>query len=307
MKRAATDVLAVIGVVAAAFAGAAWFDLHEAFSGWAGEYERWQLDELPATLLALVAGIAWFAFRRWRDARAEIERRLLAERRIAELLARNRDLARQLIAAQEDERRALARELHDELGQMCNAIHIETAYIAKLADHEQAAARASAGRIAAAIQQLYQMVRGMLRRLRPAALDSLGLVPAVEDLCDAWAARSGIACRFSADGFPDSVDDAAAIALYRAVQEALSNAARHSGASSVEVRLRREAPAGSAAAAHHLVLTIDDDGRGPEYAAPRSGLGLLGMQERAAALGGTFGVDNAPGRGLRLRMAIPVA
>lgn len=307
MNRAATDLLAVIGIAAATFAGAVWFDLHEAFSGWAGEYERWQLDELPAALLALVAGIAWFAFRRWRDARAEVELRLLAERRITELLARNSDLTRQLIAAQEDERRALARELHDELGQMCNAIHIETAYIAKLADHEQAAARASAGRIAAAVQELYQLLRGMLRRLRPAALDSLGLVPAVEDLCDAWAARSEIVCRFSADGFPNTVDDAAAIALYRAVQEALSNVARHSSASSVDVRLYGEMLAGPAAATHHLVLTIDDDGRGLEHAAPRSGLGLLGMQERAAALGGTFGMDNAPGRGLRLRMAIPVA
>lgn len=307
MTRAATDLLAVIGLVAATFAGAVWFDLHEAFAGWAEGYERWQVDELPASLLALLAGIAWFAVRRWHDARVEIELRLLAEQRNAELLARNRDLTRQLIVAQENERRALARELHDELAQTCNAIHIEAAYIAKLAEHQQAAARASAGRITAFVDQLYQLVRGMLRRLRPAAVDHLGLVPAIEDLCEGWAARSGIVCRFTAEDAPETVDDPAAIALYRTVQEALSNVARHAGASRVEVNLRREAIAGPAQATRHLVLTVDDDGCGMEHAAPRSGLGLLGMQERAAALGGALAVDTAPGRGLRLRVAIPAA
>jgi len=307
VKRATTDLLAVIGIVAATFAGAVWFDLHEAFSGWAEGYERWQVDEMPAPLLALVVGVAWFALRRWRDARVEIERRLLAEQRIAELLARNRDLTRELIAAQENERRALARELHDELGQMCNAIHVEAAYIARLTDRQQAAARASAGRIAAIVEQLYQLVRGMLRRLRPAALDNLGLVPAIEDLCEGWAARSGIVCRFTAESSPDTVDDAAAIALYRTVQEALSNVARHSSASRVEVRLRHEACAGPAQSMQNLILTIDDDGCGMEHAAPRSGLGLLGMQERVAALGGALALDTAPGQGLRLRVAIPAA
>ncbi len=305
MKRVVVDLLVVACVTVATFVSAARFELQETFSYWLAKYERWQLDEVPTTLLALAAGLIWFAFRRWRDARVEIGQRLAAERRIAELLARNRDLAQQLITAQESERRALARELHDELGQMCNAIHVESAYIVNLADHQHAAAVASAQRIATAVQGLYQLVRDMLHRLRPVALDNLGLAPAIEELCESWSARTGIACRFSAAGVPDALDDAVAIALYRLAQEALSNVVRHAGATSVEMRLRCEPSA--SAAAHRLVLTIDDDGRGMDPAAPRAGLGLLGMQERAAALGGTFDVGRAPGRGLRLQMAIPVA
>ena len=125
MKPVLADLLAVAGFTAATFLGAAQFELHEAFSRWVSGYERWQLDELPLSLLALASGLSWFALRRWRDAVAEIGRRLAAERRIAELATRNRDLARELIVAQESERRALARELHDELDQMCNAIDVE--------------------------------------------------------------------------------------------------------------------------------------------------------------------------------------
>lgn len=303
MKRTPMDLLVVLGIAVATFVGAGQLELHEAFSYWVSKYERWELDELPVTLLALAVGFVWFAFRRWRDACAEIEQRMAAERRVAELAERNRDLARQLIAAQETERRALARELHDELGQMCNAIHVEAAYIANLTEHQQAAAVASAKRIATAVQALYHLMRDMLRRLRPAALDDLGLVAAIEELCEGWAARTGIACRFTAEGVPEAVDDAVAIAVYRIAQEALSNVARHSRASSVQIRLRREAS--MELAADRLVFTIDDDGRGMDATGPRSGLGLLGMQERAAALGGIFVLDSAPGRGMHLQLAVP--
>jgi two-component system sensor histidine kinase UhpB len=309
MRPVLADVFAVACVTAATFLAAVRFELHEAFSGWVSGYERWQLDELPVTLLALASALTWFALRRWRHAEAEIERRLAAERRIVELAARNRDLARELIVAQERERRALARELHDELGQMCNAIHVEAACIVNLAGRGDAATAAAttaaARRIAASAQGLYLLVRDMLNRLRPAALDELGLVPALEGLCDAFEARTRIACRFAGDPLCAPVDEATAIALYRAVQEALSNVARHAAATSVEVRLRREAGEGAQGPRERLVLTIDDDGRGMEQSAPRSGFGLLGMQERVAALGGALTLDSAPGRGLRLQMAIP--
>ena len=311
MKPVLADLLAVICVTAATFLGAVHFELHEVFSGWASGYERWQLDELPVTLLALASALGWFALRRWRYAMAEIERRLAAERRSAELAARNRDLARELIVAQESERRALARELHDELGQMCNAIHVEAAYIVNLAGREDTATAvattAGARRIAASAQGLYQLVRDMLNRLRPAALDELGLVPALEGLCEGFEARTRIPCRFVRDEISQPLDDATAIALYRIVQEALSNVARHANATRVEIRLRREGDERVQEPRERLILTIDDDGRGMEQSAPRSGFGLLGMQERVAALGGVLAFDSAPGRGLRLQMAIPAA
>ena len=309
MRPVLADLAAVVCITAATFLAAARFELHEAFSGWVSGYERWQLDELPATLLALASGLAWFALRRWRHAVAEVERRLAAERRMTELAARNRNLARELIVAQERERRVLARELHDELGQMCNAIQIEAAYIVQQEGRHEAdtATTAAARRIAASGQELYRLLRGMLSRLRPAALDELGLVPALEDLCESFETRTRIACRFVGDEIPDAMDDATAIALYRTVQEALSNVARHAGATKVEVRLRREAGEGAPRQGARLVLTIDDDGRGMERSARRSGFGLLGMQERIAALGGALAFDSAAGRGLRLQMAIPTA
>src|SRR5262245_31766892 len=306
MKPVLADLLAVVCLTAATFLGAAQFELHEAFSRWVSGYERWQLDELPLTLLALASGLSWFALRRWRDAVAEIERRLAAERRIAELATRNRDLAREVIVAQEQERRTLARELHDELGQMCNAIHVEAAYMSKLVGRDQGPVAEAAKRIAASAQGLYPLVRGMLSRLRPAALDQLGLVPALEGLCEEFEGRTRIACSFVSDHV-SYVDDATAIALYRIAQEALSNAARHAAATRVEVRLRREAAESAQGLCERFVLTIDDDGLGMEQAKPHSGFGLLGIQERVAALGGALALDTAPGRGLRLRTVIPAA
>jgi two-component system sensor histidine kinase UhpB len=254
-----------------------------------------------------VTGVTWFALRRWRHAEAEIERRLAAECRITELAARNRDLARELIVAQESERRALARELHDELGQMCNAIHVEAKYIVNLGGREGATATAAAERIAASARELYRLVRGMLSRLRPVALDELGLVPALEGLCEEFETRTRIECRFVGEEVCDPVADATAIALYRTVQEALSNVARHAGATSVEVQLQRDAAKDAPGTRERLVLTIEDDGRGMEPSAPRLGFGLLGMQERVAALGGALAFDSAPGRGLRLQMVVPAA
>jgi two-component system sensor histidine kinase UhpB len=307
--RALADLAIVACVTAVTFLTAVRFELHETFSGWVSRYERWQLDELPVTLLALASALAWFALRRWRQATAEIERRAAAERRIAQLAARNRDLACELIVAQERERRVLARELHDELGQLCNAIHVEAAYIVNLAGREGAVreATAAARRIAESAQGLYRLVRDMLNRLRPAALDELGLVAALQGLCEGFETRTRIECRFVGDEIPDPMDDAAAIALYRTVQEALSNVARHAGATKVEVRLRREVGQAAADRGERLVLTIHDDGRGMERSARRSGFGLTGMQERIAALGGALAFDSAPGRGLRLQMAIPAA
>ncbi|HEY1287996.1 MAG TPA: histidine kinase [Burkholderiales bacterium] len=306
MNRVLADILAVLCCTAATFLGAAYFELHEAFSRWVSAYEHWQLDELPLTVLALASALSWFALRRWRDAVSEIGRRVAAERRIAELANRNRDLARELIVAQEQERRALARELHDELGQMCNAIHVEAAYIVNLAGRDPAAAAATepAKRIADSAQGLYRLVRGMLNRLRPAALDQLGLVPALEGLCEDFEARNRIACSFVGDEIAQ-IDDASAIALYRIAQEALLNVARHAGASRVEIRLRREAAENAQGRHERLVLTVDDDGRGIEKASARPGFGLLGMQERVAALGGALALDSAPGRGLCLRTVIP--
>jgi two-component system sensor histidine kinase UhpB len=286
------------------FAASARWEWHEVFSRWVLSFETWQADELPLALLALTIGLIWFAARRSAEARGEIAERWRAEQRIGELLAANRELAQQLIRVQEDERRALARELHDELGQTCNAIRVEAACVIKAKPEDHAAIVASAQRIAAAAEGLYDLVRDMLRRLRPAALDSLGLIAALQELCETWEEQSGIACRFVPSQIDADPDEAIGMTLYRLVQESLTNVLRHAQASVVNISLHGEAdPAGS----KRIALRIEDDGRGmSDPDGPQTGLGMLGMRERVAALHGRIRFDSAPGRGLRIDVELPI-
>lgn len=293
------DAAVVVLATLASYAVASFFELSERVQGWVAPYEHWQVDELLLSLTVLACGLAWYALRRARDARAQLRLREEAEAQARELLTLNRELARQLIAVQESERLALARELHDELGQGCAAVRAETAYIRLCGAADRAATLASVERADRAAQQLYQTVRGMLRRLRPANLDELGLVAALQELCEAWEERSGVACIFHHETLPPELGDAVDIALYRVTQEALTNVMRHAHASAVHVKLGRSVQG-------ELQLSIEDDGRGMDLAAATRGLGLLGATERAAALGGELEVHAVPSEGVRLVLRVPM-
>lgn len=300
MPKALADLLLVAASSAVVFGLAAWLELYEAFSRWISPFERYQADELPFALLILGAGLSWYAFRRWREAREELALRITAEACVGELLTHNRELAQQLIALQESERRALARELHDELGQSCNAIRVEAAFIQRCRPQDHAGMVAAAARVAAVAESLYEIVRGMLRRLRPANLDELGLVAAVQELCESWEERSRIPCVFHSDGALDDLGDATNIAIYRVAQEALSNVMRHAQASNVHIGLSATSPG-------LVQLTIQDDGIGMDVDAAHRGLGLLGAAERVAALGGLLDILSVPGQGTRLAVHLSTA
>lgn len=300
LPTALIDLIAVGAVGALVFALAATLELYETFSRWISPFERYQADELPFTLLILAVGLSWYAFRRWREARAELGRRVAAEHKVVELLRHNRELAQQMIGVQESERRALARELHDELGQCCNAIRVEAAYIQRCRPEDHSGIVAAASRVSATAESLYQSVRGMLRRLRPANLDELGLVPALQELCESWEERSGVACVFHSQGDFTHIDDAVSIAVYRVAQEALSNVMRHAQAHKVRVALAID-QTGS------ISLHVEDDGIGMPANRSQHGLGLLGAAERAAALGGHLDIDSSPSTGTRLALELPLA
>lgn len=300
-----TDLWWVVATTLACYGLAIRFELTELFFGKLAKYERWQIDELPLTVTVLAVGLTWYAFRRRREARVELRRRVQAEARIADLLSHNRELSRQLITVQESERLALARELHDELGQGCSAIRVETAFIRHCTVADHADALRAAARADEAAQGLYQLVRGMLRRLRPANLDSLGLVAALQELCESWEERSDVDCTFHHTGLADSLGDAIDIAVYRITQEALTNVMRHAQASSVRVVLSHTV--GTDTDAPGVRLSIQDDGRGMDPAASTHGLGLLGASERAAGLGGTLQVQSTPGGGVQLSLWIPLS
>lgn len=296
---ARADLVLVLAVVCGFFVLAVALEVSESVARWGSGYEHLQLDELPLTLLVLSVGLAWFAFRRTGEAKRQVAERRRAEARIAELLAHNRELAQGLLLAQENERRALARELHDEIGQNCTAIRAEASFISHAAGDDRAGVIASAARIGQISEELYGLVRTILRRLRPMALDSLGLESALQELCESWEEQCGIACGFFPRDLPAELDDGVRIAVFRLVQESLTNVARHAGADQVRIDL--------AAADGCLRLIVADNGRGladPERVRP--GFGLVGMRERVAGLHGQFRLISQPGQGLRIEVDLPL-
>ncbi|MDN2672711.1 histidine kinase [Janthinobacterium sp. SUN026] len=282
--RPRRTVLLCCALALAFFLLAARLDLAERLTQSLWRQEHWQLDELALSLLVLVLALAGFAVRRGRQ--------------VALLLAQNRALTQRLLRAQEEERCALARELHDEVGQDCTAIRAAASYILRAREGDQANVQACAASIARSSEALHAMVRTMLRRLRPPVLDSLGLEAALQALCDSWTQQHGIACHFAAHAIPAGLDDSTATAIYRLVQEGLTNVARHAGADQATVELRADA--------HGLLhLAIEDNGRGlRQDKTPADGFGMLGMRERVAGLRGHIRWISALGNGLRIEVAL---
>jgi len=299
------DFAVVIGGTLLVAVLSARLELSERINAWTRAYERWQLDELVLALLALALGLAWIAVRRWRESRRAAAECARSEAEIARLLEQNRRFAQQLLVAQEEERRYLARELHDELGQLCNAIKVDAVSIARRRADESAAIRATAEALVGTADRLHDTLRSLLTRLRPQALDDLGLAAAIEQHLEAWERRYAIACRFIPEARFENLGEALNIALYRTVQECLNNVARHAaGARLVTVRLARTPPSG--ARRPHVLLTVEDDGCGTDPERAHGGFGLAGMRERLSALGGALVFESAPGRGTRVEVSVPL-
>jgi PAS domain S-box-containing protein len=221
-------------------------------------------------------------------------------RRHAEVRAR---LLEQVTAAQEEEQRRLARELHDETGQSLTSLLVG---LRTLADAPSlVAAREQVTELRRVTARTLDEVRRLARGLRPGVLDELGLVPAIEQLSVDHSQLHSIAVEVSAGSFGmERLPPAVEAALYRVIQEALTNAAKHSGARTVNVVLQRR---------RELVQAIvSDDGCGFDVEATlrtpaaRAHLGLHGMRERAALLGGTVTIESTPGEGTTIYVRVPV-
>jgi signal transduction histidine kinase len=216
-------------------------------------------------------------------------------------LAERTALTRRLIDLQEDERRHLARELHDEFGQNLTAIRALAASARETAARDYPALLPECGGIARITAEMMESLRGALFRLRPPDVEELGLAASLEGLIAGWNGRSRDRTRFELhlDGDLAALPAALGVSLYRIAQEALTNAAKHAEATRVTLRLIVDA-------AKEIELTVDDDGgAGDTGPATRAGMGLLGMRERVAILGGRMSFETAPRTGSVLRVAIP--
>lgn len=247
--------------------------------------------------LLLGLGAAWFATWHVAGLEREINRQRLAETHNRLDLER---LSARLVEAQEQERRSLARELHDEVGQALTAIKMAVGVALRIpGTHPRAHAALEEARGVA--EATLQGVRDLSQLLHPSMLDDFGLPETLAAYLRNFSKRTGIRAHFSHDEADDRMPPDVEVCLYRIVQEALTNVARHSGALSCAVSLRR--------IGDQVQLVVEDSGRGMADASggadARRGLGLMGMRERAQSLAGRFIIENRPEGGTRIVVTLP--
>ncbi|MEJ0098469.1 MAG: sensor histidine kinase [Pseudomonadota bacterium] len=273
------DMLLALACAVLAGVVAAQLELGELIFQFTRRFERYQLDEWPTALLVFALVLVVLYARR----HAQL-RRVLQENRAcssASSRSRNRSGA------------ALARELHDELGQTLNAVKLDAMSLP-----DSAISR----RIAENADHVYRVTADMVRHLRPPALDELGLVAALEACVSRWReSYPQLDVQLSVGGLLDGLGETLNLALYRLVQESLTNCVRHAGATHFYIDLTR-APELQGS----VLLEMRDDGSGMGADPPKTDSGLAGMRERAALLGGRFELLSERGKGVTIRIELPV-
>ncbi|MBL1319988.1 MAG: HAMP domain-containing protein [Methylophaga sp.] len=215
---------------------------------------------------------------------------------LEESIADNRHLTQQMIQVQEEERKNLARELHDEIGQHLTAIHVDASAILKAKTIE--ASKESASAIDTVARQMMDIVHNILQRLRPSGLDELGLEAALQELINGWKQRhKDITVKYSIEGLFSDYDEAVLITLYRLVQECLTNISRHARAENIQIILSQK---------NQLIfLSVSDDGQGFDTSIRTTGFGLPGMRERVEGLAGVLEIVAFPNKGTQVNIELP--
>ncbi len=271
-----------------------------AIAGGLDEMQRGAYHTRLPALAGVEAGAIARAFNRMAQS---IEENLSARHEAIEAklrLEQNRELAALVQTRIEDERREIARELHDETGQNVTAIKSLALSLARREQGCDDMARQTAQLIVDTASRLYAAMHDMIPRLRPLTLDSLGLADAVREHVDEWRRlHPTVEFHLQLGELPESLGETVTLAVYRILQEAVTNALRHAHASRIDIALYT--------ATMVLRLEIDDDGRGLSSDWQQSGhYGVRGMVERAHALGGETRVENRPGGGVRIVARIPL-
>lgn len=300
ISKSRKDFVWVCIIVSIAYLATLYFDLSDNFVQWARQYEASEVDELPFIFLITAIASTWYALRRMREVQAEMELRKEAEKKASKLLSENKALARHAIQLQEEERRHLYRELHDDLGQYLTAIRLDAVSIPKrgataITQHGQ--------RIAAHAEHIQKALRNIIHRMRPEALDAHGLKKAIRHMIQAWHQQHpDIACETFISDDVDCLSDDARLAVYRAVQESLTNIAKYAQSTHIRIFLNI-----SLFPQQELVLSITDNGIGfSKERAFGKGFGLLSMRERVECLNGQLEIESQIGQGTKIEIKIPL-
>jgi two-component system sensor histidine kinase UhpB len=253
------------------------------YYSWARQYEQGvDIDELPSALIASLLGLLWFAKRRINESR--------------QLIKKNQSLLQRILEVQEVQRKSIARDLHDDLGQYLSAIKAQA--VSLLDDTHHADTQQTAQRIIASADHAYAATHNLIRTLRPVGMDELGLSAALEHLVGTWQpsiftnndtsaeqeSLSTTRYQLQISGDIDAYNEKINIAVFRIVQESLSNNAKHAHARLMSIHV--------AAEPEQVTLTIRDDGVGFDLSQQALGYGLLGIAERVEALGGSLKISS---------------
>lgn len=245
------------------------------------------LSLLAGLLLSLIGG--FYILRLEKQGRARYQELVASRKELEALSAR-------MVDAQEEERRSISRELHDEVGQTLGALLVDLGQLCKLAPAEDTLLHSQITRIKSAAESAVKSIRDMALLLRPPMLDDLGLVAALEWQGREISRRGDMEVDVSSENVSEQLPDDVKVCIYRLVQEAVNNAARHSGAKHTGVSIAQNE--------NGIRVRVNDDGHG--FAAERvRGMGILGMEERVKRLGGTFQIQSTPGKGTSLTAQLP--
>lgn len=245
------------------------------------------------SLITLAIGLGITLMTVWRVRGLELKAKALQSQTVSDR-EQLRVLSQRLVGAHEEECKALSRELHDQIGQMLTAIQMTLANIQTgRGDVQQ---QIEDGKLLT--ERTVKAVRDISMGLRPSILDDLGLTPAIEWQAREFSKRSGVPVEHRFEGHMESLSEHEKICLYRVIQEALTNCARHANANHVRINLR--------VGYDCIALSVEDDGKGFDTAAiPRHGLGLVSMRERVRELGGSVSIVAQPEKGTILKVEIP--
>jgi two-component system sensor histidine kinase UhpB len=276
------DLLLIFGTGVVFFFLASYLELHEQLTRATASVEAWQLDELPLVLLLVFVVMAYVLVRRTRQLRKQMGLQVEAQKKLTIALDKNRRLTMKNVEIQEAERLAIARELHDEFGQSMNAIMIDGVAIRNAADLNSDL-YIQAKSIVDVSGKLFSDVRGLLKQLRPVALDELGLSAALEYMIEDWRRRfDDVEWKADINLYGINFDETSNITIFRCVQEALTNIIKHSDATRVVVAVSASQKDG------YAEIKVGDNGSIKEINDNNDGIGLMGLRERIENLGGVF-------------------